>query len=123
MLASATGGQNRRLQAFYGDSTALNSASDATKFLATVINSVWTGKIPVQAGTSMGFLVRCWLDAYQTMQADKEKGKDSEGTTIIFTDSATWKRHEENRKKREEMERSRDLSALTPASADTKIST
>lgn len=64
MLASRKGGLNRRLQGAYGDSIRLTTPRDVTNFLGLVINNVWTGKIPVQVGTSMGFLSRCWLDAY-----------------------------------------------------------
>ena len=62
--ASRKGGLNRRLQGAYGDSVKLTTPRDVTNFLGLVINNVWTGKIPVQVGTSMGFLSRCWLDAY-----------------------------------------------------------
>lgn len=62
--ASRKGGLNRRLQGAYGDSVKLTTPRDVTNFLGLVINKVWMGKIPVQVGTSMGFLSRCWLDAY-----------------------------------------------------------
>lgn len=62
--ASRKGGLNRRLQGSYGDAVRLTTPRDVTNFLGLVINNVWTGKIPVQVGTSMGFLSRCWLDAY-----------------------------------------------------------
>lgn len=62
--ASRKGGLNRRLQGSYGDAVNLATPKDVTRFLGLVINNVWMGKIPVQVGTSMGFLTRCWLDAY-----------------------------------------------------------
>ncbi|MDP2672156.1 MAG: hypothetical protein Q8O68_01450 [Candidatus Daviesbacteria bacterium] len=68
--ASRKGGLNRRLQGAYGDSVKLTTPHDVTKFLGLVINNVWTGKIPVQVGTSMGFLTRCWLDAYEASDVE-----------------------------------------------------
>lgn len=70
ILASTKGGQNRRLQGVYGETVELNKPRDAEKLLAQVINSVWTGKIPVQVGTSMAFLAKCWLEAHT--KAEKE---------------------------------------------------
>lgn len=65
LVASSKGGQNRRLQGVYGQGIALKTPDDIQSFLATVINGVWIGDIPVQVGSSMGFLTRCWLDAYE----------------------------------------------------------
>lgn len=70
MLASKKGGQNRRLQGEYGHEISLQTPFDASKFLGVVINTVWTGKVPVQVGTSIGFLIRCWLDAYEKSEIE-----------------------------------------------------
>ena|ERR1035437_10016838 len=72
LLASKKGGENRRLQEVFGESVALQSAEDVKTFLGLVINSVWTGTAPVQLGTSMGFLTRCWLDAYDRSEIEKK---------------------------------------------------
>lgn len=72
LLASSKGGQNRRLQGQYGDPQILTSPRDIQDFISTVINSVWTGKIPVPVGTSLGFLSRCWLDAYEASDTQKK---------------------------------------------------
>lgn len=71
LVASSKGGLNRRLQGGYGEPQKLESPQDVKDFLGIVINSVWTGKIPVPVGTSMGFLTRCWLDAYETANLEK----------------------------------------------------
>lgn len=65
ILASSKGGQNRRLQSAYGDTVELRTPHEVQEFLSNIINAVWTGKIPVQVGTSMGFLAKCWMEAYQ----------------------------------------------------------
>lgn len=70
-LASSKGGQNRSLQGVYGASVRLTSAKDAQDFLGQVINSVWTGKVPMKLGSSMGFLVRCWLDTYNEVEIER----------------------------------------------------
>ncbi len=70
MLASKKGGQNRHLQDKYGHEISLRTPRDAFVFLGTVINTVWTGRAPVQVGTSIGFLVRCWLDAYEKSETE-----------------------------------------------------
>ena len=71
ILASQKGGFNRRLQGAYGQEVALREPRDVNTFLGEVINSVWTGRVPVQVGTSMGFLTRCWLDAYEASEVAK----------------------------------------------------
>lgn len=63
LVVSSRGGLNRRLQGNFGNQVQLESPEDIKLFLGQVINSVWTGQVPVQVGTSMGFLARCWLDA------------------------------------------------------------
>ena len=65
LIASRKGGQNRTLQGVYGDPVSIETPHDVKRFLAQVINAVWSDGIPVQVGTSMGFLTRCWLDAYE----------------------------------------------------------
>jgi len=70
--ASKKGGENRRLQGTYGEPVELNNAEDIKTFLGLVINSVWTGEAPVPLGTSMGFLTRCWLDAYEKSELEKK---------------------------------------------------
>lgn len=65
VIASSKGGQNRALRGFYGTEIRLNSPSDIRKFIGLVINGVWTGQVPVSVGSSMGFLTRCWLEAYE----------------------------------------------------------
>lgn len=64
--ASRRGGENRVLQGNYGREVALDTPDDIRQFLGDVINGVWTGQVPVPVGSSMGFLTRCWLDAYET---------------------------------------------------------
>ena len=68
IIASRRGGLNRRLQGVYGQEIALREPKDVNTFLGNVINAVWTGQVPVQVGTSMGFLTRCWLDAYEAAE-------------------------------------------------------
>jgi hypothetical protein len=72
LQASRKGGENRRLQETFGKPVILNSAEDVKTFLGLVINSVWTGNAPVTLGTSMGFLTRCWLDAYEKSEIEKK---------------------------------------------------
>lgn len=71
LIASSKGGQNRALQGFYGKAISLNSPEDVKKFLGQVINGVWAEGVPVPVGSSMGFLTRCWLDAYETSDVVK----------------------------------------------------
>lgn len=68
LVASSKGGQNRRLQDFYGQEIVLKSPADVKGFIGQVINAVWTGSVPVQVGSSMGFLTRCWLDAHEASE-------------------------------------------------------
>ena len=70
VLASKKGGEKRRLQGNFGNEITLETPNDVKKFLSQVINAVWTGDVPVKVGSSMGFLTRCWLDAYE--RADLE---------------------------------------------------
>lgn len=67
-LASSKGGQNRTLKGSWGHKVKLSSPKDIKVFLGQVINGVWSGEIPVQVGSSMGFLTRCWLDAHEATE-------------------------------------------------------
>ncbi len=64
LVASSKGGKNRVLQGVYGDPVTLESPQDVKEFIGKVINAVWAEGVPVPVGGSMGFLTRCWLDAY-----------------------------------------------------------
>ncbi|MBI4035904.1 hypothetical protein HY383_03060 [Candidatus Daviesbacteria bacterium] len=65
LVASSKGGRNRALQGFYGKTVRLETPEDVKRFLGKVINGVWAEGVPVPVGSSMGFLTRCWLDAYE----------------------------------------------------------
>lgn len=69
--ASKLGGKNRSLTVCFNEEVSLETTSDIQKFLGKVINNVWQGKIPVKVGTSIGFLSRCWLDAYEKSELEK----------------------------------------------------
>ncbi len=69
--ASRKGGRNRTLQGVYGRPVRLHTPTDVKRFLGDVINAVWAEGVPVQAGSSMGFLTRCWLDAYEASDVSK----------------------------------------------------
>lgn len=71
LVASSKGGQNRALQGFYGKAVRLETPEDVKRFLGKVINAVWAEGVPVPVGSSMGFLTRCWLDAYETSDVVK----------------------------------------------------
>lgn len=66
LSASRKGGENRVLCGTYGEVVILESPGDVQRFLGQVINGVWTGLVPVPVGSSMGFLTRCWLDAFES---------------------------------------------------------
>lgn len=70
LVASSKGGQNRRLQGVYGQEITLSKPDDVKTFLGGVINAVWTGEAPVQVGSALGFLTRCWLDAYEASEVN-----------------------------------------------------
>lgn len=80
-LSSQKGGQNRALQGFYGKAVRLNNPEDIKKFLGQVINGVWSEGIPVPVGSSMGFLTRCWLDAYEASDVVKRLDEIEEKIT------------------------------------------
>lgn len=69
--ASRLGGLNRNISISFNEEIELKTTSDIQQFLGKVINSVWQGKIPVKVGTSIGFLSRCWLDAYEKAEFEK----------------------------------------------------
>lgn len=83
LVASSKGGQNRALQGFYGKSVILKTPEDVKKFLGQVINGVWSEGIPVPVGSSMGFLTRCWLDAYETSDIVKRLNEIEEKLTSL----------------------------------------
>jgi len=57
------------------DEVTLETAQDAKRFLAMVINGVWQGKIPATpVANTLGFLIRCFLDAHD--KADIETRLD-----------------------------------------------
>lgn len=64
--ASRRGGENRALRGPYGQAIQLDTPEHIKQFLGQVINGIWAGQVPVPVGSSMGFLSRCWLDAYET---------------------------------------------------------
>ena len=69
--ASRRGGENRQISGVYGLPVILNTPADVKNFLGDVINAVWAEGIPVQVGSSMGFLTRCWLDAHERSDIEK----------------------------------------------------
>ncbi|MCR4324917.1 MAG: hypothetical protein NUV69_04505 [Candidatus Curtissbacteria bacterium] len=71
LFASQKGGENRSLRGIYGKNVKIESPEDVKVFLGKVINGVWAGGVPVQVGSSMGFLSRCWLDAYDASDVTK----------------------------------------------------
>ena len=71
LQASKTGGENRRMQIAFSEEVTINSTKDLQEFIGRVINGVWQGKIPIKVGSSLGFLTRCWLDAYEKAELEK----------------------------------------------------
>lgn len=69
--ASRKGGQNRTLKGVYGQPVRLRTPRDIKRFLGEVINAVWAEGVPVQVGSSMGFLTRCWLDAFEASDVER----------------------------------------------------
>ena len=66
-LARRKGGLSRRhYNCYHSKPIPLNSPQDAQALLALTINGVIRGKIPAsQPANTIGFLARCWLDAYK----------------------------------------------------------
>jgi len=75
IIASQKGGKNRILKGVYGEAVTIESPEDIKMFLGIVINGVWSDSVPVQVGSSMGFLARCWLDAYEASTIVKRLNK------------------------------------------------
>lgn len=71
LIASQKGGENRQLRGVYGETIEMETPEDVKRFLGHVINAVWAEGVPVQVGTSLGFLTRCWLDAYESSDVNK----------------------------------------------------
>lgn len=78
MLASRKGGQNRALKGDWGERIVLTSPKDATYLMGEVINKVWTGEAPTQLGSSMGFMIRVWLDCYEASEIKNKLSKIEE---------------------------------------------
>ncbi len=70
LVASQKGGENRQLKGIYGDNVKLESPEDVKGFFGQVINAVRADSVPIQVGSSMGFLTRCWLDAYEASEVN-----------------------------------------------------
>ncbi|TSC90014.1 MAG: hypothetical protein G01um10145_445 [Microgenomates group bacterium Gr01-1014_5] len=81
--ASRKGGENRALQGVYGEPITLKNPDDVKRFLGQVINAVWSEGVPVQVGSSMGFLTRCWLDAYEASDVIKRLDEIEEKLDLI----------------------------------------
>lgn len=57
----------------------LKTADDAKRFLAKVINGVWQGSIPATpVANTLGFLVRCYLDAHEKSEIETRLGEIEE---------------------------------------------
>lgn len=83
LIASSRGGQNRVLQGNFGKEVRINSPSHAKKFISEVINKVWTGQVPAQIGSSMGFLVRVWLECHEASDIVKRLDEIEEKLTSL----------------------------------------
>jgi hypothetical protein len=83
LVASQRGGENRQLKGVYGEVVEIESPEDVKKFLSKVINAVWADGVPVQVGSSMGFLTRCWLDAYEASDVNKRLNEIEEKISKI----------------------------------------
>lgn len=83
LVASSKGGQNRALQGVYGVPIKIKTPEDVKRFLGKVINAVWAEGVPVPVGSSMGFLTRCWLDAYETSDVVKRLDEIEEKLTCL----------------------------------------
>ncbi len=68
--ASKTGGENRSVSISFQEDITLKTTHDLQQFIGKVINGVWQGKIPTKVGSSIGFLTRCWLDAYEKAELE-----------------------------------------------------
>jgi len=64
MLAVIKGGLNRRHYEAYGKQIKLETIKDARILISEIIKGIWRGKIPAsEPANSMGFLIRCFIDA------------------------------------------------------------
>ena len=69
--ASQTGGTNRSPSVAFQEVITLKTTKDIQKLIGKVINGVWQGKVPIKVGSTIGFLTRCWLDAYEKAELEK----------------------------------------------------
>jgi hypothetical protein len=69
--ASQKGGENRNHTGGFDEKISLKKPQDIQDFLSKVINYTWQGKIPAKDSSSMGFLTRCWLDAYDKAELEQ----------------------------------------------------
>jgi len=61
------------------DEIVLVTAADAKLFLSRVINGVWQGSIPATpVANTLGFLVRCFLDAHDKSEIEERLEKIEE---------------------------------------------
>lgn len=63
--ASKKGGSNRSPSVAFQETIELKEPKDIQVLISKVINGMWQGKVPIKVGSSIGFLTRCWLDAYE----------------------------------------------------------
>ncbi len=60
----------------------IKDSKDAKNFLSKLIDAVWRGKIPATpVANTLGFLVRCFLDAYEKSDLEKRITKLEEKIT------------------------------------------
>ena len=71
LQASKKGGLKRNDYLSNKETITLNTTADIQILLGKVINGIWQGKIPTKVGSSIGFLTRCWLDAYEKAELEK----------------------------------------------------
>lgn len=69
--ASKKGGSNRSPSIAFQENIRLTSTKDIQQLLAKTINGIWQGKVPIKVGSTIGFLTRCWLDAYEKAELEK----------------------------------------------------
>ena len=70
-LAVTKGGLARKHYQVYGEPVSINTPKDIQSLLGLVVSGVWTGEIPSnQPANTLGFLARCWLDAYEKCEIE-----------------------------------------------------
>lgn len=69
--ASQRGGANRSPSVAFTEEITLTSTKDIQNLLGKTINGIWQGKVPIKVGSTIGFLSRCWLDAYEKAELEK----------------------------------------------------